>query len=181
MVYKVDRLTRSLADFAKIVEAFDARGVSFVSVTQAFNTTSSMGASTLNVLLSFAAVRARRVTGERIRDKIAASKAKGMWMGGTLPLGYDVKDRLLVINAAEAVQVRRIFDGYLELRSVDALRAELDAAGLRSKVWTTRKSLVLGGHSFSRGALFHLLRNTTYVGRIPHKGVTYPGLHPGHR
>ncbi|THD64441.1 recombinase family protein [Phenylobacterium sp.] len=176
VVYKVDRLTRSLADFAKIVEAFDARGVSFVSVTQAFNTTTSMGRLTLNVLLSFAQFE-REVTGERIRDKIAASKAKGMWMGGCLPLGYDVKDRQLVVNTDEAERVRHIFQRYLELGSVDELKTELDRDGRRSKSWTTRKGRVIGGHSFSRGALFHLLRNQTYVGRIPHKETSHPGLH----
>lgn len=176
VVYKVDRLTRSLADFAKIVEVFDARGVSFVSVTQAFNTTSSMGRLTLNVLLSFAQFE-REVTGERIRDKIAASKAKGMWMGGNLPLGYDAKDRMLVINPEEAVQVRNIFDRYLQLGSVDDLKADLDALGCTSKVWTTRKGTTRGGRPLGRGALFHLLRNQTYIGRIPHKEATYPGQH----
>ena len=128
VVYKVDRLTRSLTDFARIVEAFDAKGVSFVSVTQAFNTTTSMGRLTLNVLLSFAQFE-REVTGERIRDKIAASKAKGMWMGGLPPLGYDAKDRTLVINAAEAEQVRFIFSRYLDLGSVEALTQDLARAG----------------------------------------------------
>lgn len=176
VVYKVDRLTRSLTDFAKIVEAFDARGVSFVSVTQAFNTTSSMGRLTLNVLLSFAQFE-REVTGERIRDKIAASKAKGMWMGGLLPLGYDAKDRQLVINPSEAEQVRHIFSRYLVLGSVDDLKAELDRDGFRSKIRTSGKGVTSGGECFARGALFHLLRNPTYVGRIPHKEMTYPGLH----
>ena len=133
VVYKVDRLTRELTDFAKIVERFDAKGVSFVSVTQAFNTTTSMGRLTLNVLLSFAQFE-REVTGERIRDKIAASKRKGMWMGGTVPLGYDVKDRHLVVNANEADQVRHIYDRYVKLANVDALRRELLADGYRGKV-----------------------------------------------
>ena len=132
VVYKVDRLTRSLADFAKIVEVFDAQGVSFVSVTQAFNTTSSMGRLTLNVLLSFAQFE-REVTGERIRDKIAASKRKGMWMGGLPSLGYDVKDRKLVVNEAEAATVRHIFQRYLALGAVRALQADLHAAGIVSK------------------------------------------------
>jgi DNA invertase Pin-like site-specific DNA recombinase len=132
VVYKVDRLTRSLTDFARIVERFDAKGVSFVSVTQAFNTTTSMGRLTLNVLLSFAQFE-REVTGERIRDKIAASKAKGMWMGGNLPLGYDANGRTLAINPAEAEQVRRIFARYLELGSVHVLRDELEAGGVVSK------------------------------------------------
>src|ERR1700727_2290680 len=135
VVYKVDRLTRSLADFAKLVETFDAHGVSFVSVTQSFNTTTSMGRLTLNVLLSFAQFE-REVTGERIRDKIAASKAKGMWMGGNLPLGYDApidpRTRALVVNEAEAAQVRLIFNTYLRLRSVGALEAYLEAEGLHS-------------------------------------------------
>ena len=132
VVYKIDRLTRSLFDFAKIVEAFDARGVSFVSITQQFNTTTSMGRLTLNVLLSFAQFE-REVAGERIRDKIAASKKKGMWMGGLPSLGYDVKDRKLVVNEEEARTVVHIFRRYVELRSVRALQAELDAAGIRSK------------------------------------------------
>jgi DNA invertase Pin-like site-specific DNA recombinase len=133
VVYKVDRLTRALADFAKMVEVFDARGVSFVAVTQQFNTTSSMGRLTLNVLLSFAQFE-REVTGERIRDKIAASKKKGMWMGGIPPLGYDVRDRRLVVNSGEAQTVRHIYQRYLELGSVRRLQAALDRAGIISKV-----------------------------------------------
>jgi DNA invertase Pin-like site-specific DNA recombinase len=176
VVYKVDRLTRSLADFARIVEAFEADGASFVSVTQAFNTTSSMGRLTLNVLLSFAQFE-REVTGERIRDKIAASKAKGMWMGGTVPLGYDSKDRTLVVNAAEAEQVRHVFERYLALGSVDALCAELEHQGHRSKRRTTRAGEVIGGAVLTRGAIYHLLQNRTYRGDIPHKDKTYPGLH----
>ena len=136
VVYKVDRLTRSLADFAKMVEIFDANGVSFVSVTQQFNTTTSMGRLTLNVLLSFAQFE-REVTGERIRDKIAASKRKGMWMGGTLPLGYDVEDRKLVVNEAEAETVRHIFRRYAQLGTVSALQADLKQRGIISKVWTS--------------------------------------------
>ena len=132
VVYKIDRLTRSLFDFAKIVEAFDAKGVSFVSITQQFNTTTSMGRLTLNVLLSFAQFE-REVTGERIRDKIAASKKKGMWMGGLPPLGYDVQNRKLIVNEQEALTVRHIFRRYVQLRSVRALRAELDDEGIRSK------------------------------------------------
>ena len=132
VVYKIDRLTRSLFDFAKIVEAFDARGVSFVSITQQFNTTTSMGRLTLNVLLSFAQFE-REVTGERIRDKIAASKKKGMWMGGLPALGYDVQNRKLVVNEQEALTVLHIFRRYVQLRSVRALQAELDGAGIRSK------------------------------------------------
>src|SRR3954463_297413 len=152
VVYKVDRLTRSLADFAKIVEALDAKGVSFVSVTQQFNTTSSMGRLTLNVLLSFAQFE-REVTGERIRDKIAASKRKGMWMGGRVPLGYDLKDRKLVPNAAEAALVNRIYSRYLELGCVVKLKAELDAAGVSSKVRMSRTGRRSGGAPYSRGAL----------------------------
>jgi site-specific DNA recombinase len=177
VVYKVDRLTRSLTDFARIVEAFDKAGVSFVSVTQAFNTTTSMGRLTLNVLLSFAQFE-REVTGERIRDKIRLSKEKGMWMGGTVPLGYDARDRSLVPNEAEAEVVRSIFKRYLELGSVHALCAELETQDVRSKRWTTSKGRVVGGAVFSRGALFHLLRNRHYLGRIVHGQRCYPGLHP---
>ena len=144
VVYKVDRLTRSLADFAKIVDVFDAHGASFVSVTQQFNTTTSMGRLTLNMLLSFAQFE-REIAGERIRDKIAASKAKGMWMGGTVPLGYDVKDRKLVVNPAEAETVRLIFQRYAELGSVTLLQAELDRRGLRSKRREGAGGLLTGG------------------------------------
>jgi len=172
VVYKVDRLTRALSDFAKIVEIFDAAGVSFVSVTQAFNTTSSMGRLTLNVLLSFAQFE-REVTAERIRDKIAASKRKGMWMGGLPPLGYDVKDRALVVNEAEAETVRRIFRRYLDLGCVRALKAELDATGVVSK----RRANGSGGKSISRGALYELLRNPMYIGETRHKGERHPGMH----
>jgi site-specific DNA recombinase len=178
VVYKVDRLTRSLMDFARIVETFDRKGVSFVSVTQAFNTTSSMGRLTLNVLLSFAQFE-REVTGERIRDKIAASKAKGMWMGGNLPLGYDAVDRKLVVNPAESEQVRRLFQRCLDLGSVHALLLELGREGVTSKRWETRAGAVRGGEPFSRGALFYLLKNRLYIGEIPHKTVSYPGLHVG--
>jgi len=176
VVYKVDRLTRSLADFAKIVEAFDAKGVSFVSVTQQFNTTTSMGRLTLNVLLSFAQFE-REVTGERIRDKIAASKKKGMWMGGNLPLGYDSRDRKLIVNPEEAETVRYIFARYLELGSVRALKSELDVAGIRSKVRTSKTGNVSGGKSFSRGALYKVLSNRIYLGEIVHKDKSYPGEH----
>ena len=178
VVYKVDRLTRSLADFAKMVEVFDAKGVSFVSVTQQFNTTSSMGRLTLNVLLSFAQFE-REVTGERIRDKIAASKARGMWMGGRPPLGYDPSPdpqlRTLVINEAEAITVSSIFSRYLELGSVHALRVELDSRGIRSKGWRTKQGKILGDRPFSTGALFHLLKNRIYIGQIVH------GEHPPSR
>ena len=181
VVYKVDRLTRSLTDFAKIVERLDAAGVSFVSVTQAFNTTSSMGRLTLNVLLSFAQFE-REVTGERIRDKIAASKAKGMWMGGTLPLGYDcptdLTSRALVVNLQEADEVRLLFQTYLELGSVSALQAFLEQAGIRSKSRVSNSGRQIGGVPFSRGALFHLLKNRTYLGEIIHRDRSYPGAHP---
>jgi len=180
VVYKIDRLTRSLADFARMVELFDRHDVSFVSVTQAFNTTSSMGRLTLNVLLSFAQFE-REVTGERIRDKIAASKQKGMWMGGNVPLGYDLpvgNDRALVVNEDEATTVRAIFTAYLRLGSVHALQRWADEEGIRSKRRTTLSGKVIGGGSFSRGALFYLLRNRTYLGLIVHKGKVHDGLHP---
>lgn len=178
VVYKVDRLTRSLADFAKMVELFDKHGVSFVSVTQAFNTTSSMGRLTLNVLLSFAQFE-REVTGERIRDKIAASKARGMWMGGYPPMGYDPKERTLVINDAEADIVRQVFARYLELGSVSKLALELKAKGIVSKRWTSSSGITRGGALFSRGALFHLLRNRIYLGDIVHKDKVHLGQHEG--
>ncbi len=176
VVYKVDRLTRSLADFAKMVEVFDARGVSFVAVTQQFNTTTSMGRLTLNVLLSFAQFE-REVTGERIRDKIAASKQKGMWMGGLVPLGYDVIDRRLVINKSEAETVREIFRRYLELGCVRLLKEDLDRRGVLSKRRTSKSGVESGGHSFSRGALYALLSNPIYVGEIRHKNLCHPGQH----
>ncbi|MGI9492542.1 MAG: recombinase family protein, partial [Geminicoccaceae bacterium] len=175
VVYKIDRLTRSLADFARIVECFDRHEVSFVSVTQAFNTTSSMGRLMLNVLLSFAQFE-REVTGERIRDKIRASKAKGMWMGGVPPLGYDIRDKKLVVNEAEADTARNIFETYLQLGSVHALERDLDERGIRSKQRITKSGRQSGGKCFSRGALFHLLRNRLYLGLIVHKGEAHPGL-----
>src|SRR3977135_52102 len=153
VVYKVDRLTRSLADFAKMVEVFDARGVSFVAVTQQFNTTTSMGRLTLNVLLSFAQFE-REVTGERIRDKIAASKRKGMWMGGLVPIGYQARDRGLVAVDSEAETVRCIFRRYAELGSIRLLQEELDAQGLTSKCWTSASGRLRGGKPFARRALF---------------------------
>jgi len=176
VVYKVDRLTRSLADFAKMVEVFDARHVSFVAVTQQFNTTTSMGRLTLNVLLSFAQFE-REVTGERIRDKIAASKQKGMWMGGLVPIGYDVVDRRLVANPPEAETVREIFRLYLELGSVRLLMEDLNRRGIRSKVRTAKNGRRSGGNPFFRGALYEMLSNPIYVGEIRHKGVRHPGLH----
>jgi DNA invertase Pin-like site-specific DNA recombinase len=176
VVYKVDRLTRSLTDFAKMVEVFDTRGVSFVAVTQQFNTTTSMGRLTLNVLLSFAQFE-REVTGERIRDKIAASKQKGMWMGGLVPLGYDVHERRLAINQSEAETVREIFRRYLELGSVRLLMEDLNRRGIRSKVRVARNGKQSGGNPFFRGALYSLLSNPIYIGEIRHKGIRHPGLH----
>jgi DNA invertase Pin-like site-specific DNA recombinase len=177
VVYKVDRLTRSLADFARVIELFDAEGVSFVSVTQQFNTTSSMGRLTLNVLLSFAQFE-REVTGERIRDKIAASKKKGMWMGGNVSLGYDANERTLVINPAEAETVRRIFALYRELGCVRRVKEEADRLELRTKSSTTANGAERGGKPFSRGHLYALLSNSIYTGQIAHKGELYPGQHP---
>jgi len=177
VVYKIDRLTRSLADFAKIVEILDARSASFVSVTQQFNTTTSMGRLTLNVLLSFAQFE-REVIGDRIRDKIAASKKKGMWMGGVPPLGYRAQDRKLVIIDSEAEPVRSIFHRYAELGSVRLLKAELEARGINSKSWTSAAGRVIGGKPFSRGALYLILRNRIYRGEIVHKGQSHPGEHP---
>jgi len=176
VVYKVDRLTRSLTDFAKIVEAFDAKGVSFVSVTQQFNTTTSMGRLTLNVLLSFAQFE-REVTGERIRDKVAASKKKGMWMGGNVPLGYDLKNRNLLINPKEAELVRLIFREYVRLGSVFDLYEWLRDKGIRSKSRTATTGRKLGGAVLSRGTLYHLLSNPLYIGKTAHKGKLYPGQH----
>ena len=165
VVYKIDRLTRSLTDFAKIVEILDARGASFVSVTQQFNTTTSMGRLTLNVLLSFAQFE-REVIGERIRDKIAASKRKGMWMGGVPPLGYRAEDRKLVVIDSEAETVRSIFRRYAELGSVRLLKNDLGARGIKSKAWTSASGRIAGGKPFSRGALYLILQNRTYLGEI---------------
>jgi site-specific DNA recombinase len=176
VVYKIDRLTRSLADFAKIVEILDARDASFVSVTQQFNTTTSMGRLTLNVLLSFAQFE-REVIGERIRDKIAASKKKGMWMGGVPPLGYRVHDRKLVIVDGEAELVRAIFRRYAELGSVRLLKDELEAQGSKSKSWTSAAGRAIGDKPFSRGALYLILQNRAYLGEIVHKGQSHPGEH----
>ena len=176
VVYKVDRLTRSLADFAKIVEIFDAHGVAFVSVTQHFNTTTSMGRLTLNVLLSFAQFE-REVAGERIRDKIAASKQRGMWMGGNPPLGYDVRDRKLVVNEAEAETVRHIFRRYVALRSVRLLAEDLATGGITSKRWLSTSGRQWGGQQLARGALYLMLQNRIYLGEIVHKDRHYPGQH----
>lgn len=176
VVYKIDRLTRSLSDFARMVEILDRANASFVSITQAFNTTTSMGRLTLNVLLSFAQFE-REVTGERIRDKVAASKKKGMWMGGSPPLGYDVTDRKLVINKVEAEAVRAIYDRYLELGTITSLLADLTDRGIHSKRWTSRTGAVRGGIPFTFGALAHLLSNRTYLGLVHHQGEYYPGEH----
>src|SRR6056297_636742 len=176
VVYKVDRLTRALSDFAKMVEIFDASGVSFVSVTQAFNTISSMGRLTLNVLLSFAQFE-REVTAERIRDKVAASKRKGMWMGGAVPFGYRAENKALVVESAEAESVRTIYSEYLRLGSVRALRGRLDELGIVSRRRVDRHGKVTGGAAFSRGALYHLLRNPLYVGKVRQGGEVFDGLH----
>ena len=176
VVYKVDRLTRALSDFARIVEVFDRREVSFVSVTQAFNTTTSMGRLTLNVLLSFAQFE-REVTGERIRDKIAASKKKGMWMGGNPPLGYDVSDRKLAVNEAEAETARHIFRLYCRSKSVRELRHRLKAEGITSKRRIMRDGSVAGGKPINRDVLYHLLQNRIYLGEIVHRDSSYPGQH----
>ena len=177
VVYKVDRLTRSLTDFAKLVELFDDHGVSFVSVTQAFNTTTSMGRLTLNVLLSFAQFE-REVTGERIRDKIAASKKKGMWMGGHVPLGYGVQNRKLVINEAEAETVRSIFQRYLELGSLTLLLQDLRSRGICTKRRQLSDGSIRGGIPFTRGPLAYLLKNRTYLGQIIHRDQCHQGEHP---
>src|SRR5213594_3026742 len=174
VVYKVDRLTRSLADFAKLVELFDQHNVSFVSVTQQFNTTTSMGRLTLNVLLSFAQFE-REVTSERIRDKIAASKRKGLWVGGMAPLGYDTKDRKITVNEAEAERVRTIFHSYLNLGSLNLLMVDLRKRGIVTKVRTLKTGKTVGGIPFARGPLAHLLRNRFYIGVVVFKGEVLPG------
>src|SRR5206468_1222452 len=163
VVYKVDRLTRSLADFAKLVELFDQHSVSFVSVTQQFNTTTSMGRLTLNVLLSFAQFE-REVTSERIRDKISASKRKGLWVGGMVAMGYDTKDRKISINEAEAEQVRTIFRSYLRLGSLNLVMVDLRERGILTKARTLKSGASVGGIPFTRGPLAHLLRNRFYIG-----------------
>src|SRR5207302_1747004 len=177
VVYKVDRLTRSLADFAKIVEIFDAAGVSFVSVTQQFNTTTSMGRLTLNVLLSFAQFE-REVTGERIRDKIAASKKKGIWMGGVVPVGYRVEDRALHIVEHHAELVRDLFRRYLEAGSVVRLKQVIDGENLRLPVRADGTGRSTGGGLLSRGHIYKILSNPIYIGRIAHKGHVHEGQHP---
>jgi site-specific DNA recombinase len=177
VVYKVDRLTRSLADFAKLVELFDAHGVSFVSVTQQFNTTTSMGRLTLNVLLSFAQFE-REVTSERIRDKIAASKRKGLWVGGPLPLGYQMKDGKIAVVENEAEQVRLIYRRYLELSGVNALVRDLKERNIRTKAKLLATGAIRGGIPFERGTLFYLLRNRFYIGEVKYKGDILPGEQP---
>jgi site-specific DNA recombinase len=177
IVYKVDRLTRSLADFAKLVELFDAHGVSFVSVTQQFNTTTSMGRLTLNVLLSFAQFE-REVTAERIRDKVAASKRKGLWVGGMVPLGYKLEDGKLSIVKEEAGRVRMIFKRYLALGSVNKLVLELRQRDVRTKVRRLSNGSTRGGMHFTQGPLFYMLRNRFYIGEVVYKGETCPGPQP---
>jgi site-specific DNA recombinase len=177
LVYKIDRLTRSLADFAKIVEVLDRAEASFVSITQSFNTTTSMGRLTLNMLLSFAQFE-REVTGERIRDKIAASKRKGIWMGGPVPLGYEVDARKLVINPQEAELVRHTYQRYLEMSSVVELADELNARGYRTKIQNRASGPHRGGCIFRRGTLYHLLSNRIYLGQMVHKGEYFAGEHP---
>lgn len=176
VVYKIDRLTRSLSDFAKLVDRLDAAGASFVSVTQQFNTSTSMGRLTLNVLLSFAQFE-REVTAERIRDKIAASKKKGMWMGGPLPLGYDKGENGLVVNKSEADIVVSLFENYLRLGCVRKLKAFADEQGYCTKRHVFKSGRVHGGVAFSRGRLYHLLSNPIYIGKVRHKDESYDGLH----
>jgi site-specific DNA recombinase len=174
VVYKVDRLTRSLADFAKLVELFDVHGVSFVSVTQQFNTTTSMGRLTLNVLLSFAQFE-REVTSERIRDKIGASKRKGLWVGGVVPLGYQAKDRKITVIENEAKTVRHIFRRYLDLGSLNLLLADLRQTGIKTKLRPLSNGRTIGGIAFTRGSLAALLRNRFYIGEVRYKGEIFPG------
>jgi site-specific DNA recombinase len=177
VVYKVDRLTRSLADFAKLVKLFDSHGVSFVSVTQQFNTTTSMGRLTLNVLLSFAQFE-REVTSERIRDKIAASKRKGLWVGGNLPLGYEMKDGKIAVVEEEAELVRSIFQRYLELGSVNELLRDLKERDIRTKSRLLSTGATRGGISFGRGALYYVLSNHFYIGEVKYKNEILPGEQP---
>ena len=176
VVYKVDRLTRSLADFAKLIELFDTHGVSFVSVTQSFNTTSSMGRLTLNVLLSFAQFE-REVTGERIRDKIAASKRKGIWVGGVVPFGYELENRKLVVDECEAATVQQVFERYRALGSLSALQAELRQGGVVTRRRVLASGAARGGVPLTNGPLQHMLRNRVYLGELNHKGQSYPGEH----
>ncbi|OYV93275.1 MAG: recombinase [Ferrovum sp. 37-45-19] len=177
VIYKIDRLTRSLTDFSKMVEVFERYGVSFVSVTQQFNTTTSMGRLMLNILLSFAQFE-REVTGERIRDKIAASKRKGMWMGGVPPIGYDVENRRLVPNEREAKIVRHIFQRFVELGSSTLLVKELRLDGVTSKAWTTQDGKVREGKLIDKSLIYKMLGNRTYLGELRHKEQWYPAEHP---
>ncbi len=177
VVYKIDRLTRSLTDFSKMIELFERHGVSFVSVTQQFNTTNSMGRLMLNILLSFAQFE-REVTGERIRDKIAASKKKGLWMGGIPPLGYDVKDRRLVVNEREAKTVRHIFRRFVQLGSATLLVKELRLDGVTSKSWVTQSGRVREGKPIDKSLIYKMLNNRVYLGEIKHKEQWYKGEHP---
>ncbi|MEZ5902048.1 MAG: recombinase family protein [Alphaproteobacteria bacterium] len=176
VVYKIDRLTRSLMDFSKLVEIFDEHGVTFVSITQSFNTTTSMGRLTLNVLLSFAQFE-REVAGERIRDKIAASKAKGMWMGGRPPLGYDIENRQLIVNEEDAKTARMIFELYLECGCVKNLKQELARRNVKSCPRVSKRGLNYGGKNFSRGALYNFLKNPVYIGKIKHHDQIHDGMH----
>src|SRR6266436_4480815 len=178
VVYKIDRLTRSLADFAKLVEAFDAKSISFVAVTQQFNTTTSMGRLTLNVLLSFAQFE-RELSSERVRDKIAASRRKGKWTGGTVPLGYNGKDKKLVVNKIEAETVRCIFKRYLDLQSFGKLVEDLDAKGIVTKRRDTKVKKYNGGIPFTYGPLAHVLKNRLYIGETGHKDKWFAGEHAG--
>jgi DNA invertase Pin-like site-specific DNA recombinase len=174
--YKIDRLSRSLTDFAKLVDVFERNNVTFVSVTQSFCTTTSMGRLTLNILLSFAQFE-RELAGERIRDKVAASRRKGIFMGGHPPLGYDIRDRKLVINPAEAELVRLIFRRFLDLGSALLLIRELNAQGHHTKSWTTQAGTFRAGRPFDKGTLYKILRNRVYIGEAVHKGQSYPGEH----
>jgi site-specific DNA recombinase len=178
VVYKVDRLSRSLLDFARIMETFEKHGVSFVSVTQQFNTTNSMGRLTMNILLSFAQFE-REIIAERTRDKMSAARRKGKWMGGGLVLGYDVAPRggRLVVNEEEAAQVRAIYELYLEHRSLIPVVRELDRRGWRNKRWITKKGNERGGAPFTKNTLFRLLTNVIYIGKVSYKGTIYPGEH----
>ena len=176
VVYKVDRLSRSLTDFARLVDLFEEHDVTFVSITQQFNTTTSMGRLTLNMLLSFAQFE-REVIGERIRDKVAASRRRGIWMGGWAPLGYDVKDRRLVVNAAEAKLVKRIYERFLTLGSVTKLVKELNDEGLTTKSRVTQNGKAWKGRPFDKGVIYKLLRNRVYIGEAVHKGTAFPGEH----
>jgi len=176
VVYKIDRLTRSLMDFSKLVEIFDEHGVTFVSITQSFNTTTSMGRLTLNVLLSFAQFE-REVSAERIRDKILASKKKGMWMGGNPPIGYEAIDKKLIVNKAHAKTAKMIFERYLALGCVANLKKELDVNGTVSNQRISKRGNITGGRHYSRGALYSILQNPIYIGKIRHKDKSYDGQH----